>query len=123
MTKLRAYELRTKSKAELEDQLKSLKTELASLRVTKVTGSAANKLGRISAVRKGVAAVLTVMNQTQREHLRKHFAGKKYLPTDLRVKKTRAIRRQLNQHERSQVTIREAKKRTHFPLRKYALKA
>lgn len=35
------------------------------------------------------------MNQKQRQNLRELYKGKKYTPLDLRVKKTRAIRRRL----------------------------
>ena len=44
---LKRVELRTKSKSELLAQLKDLKTELASLRVAKVTGGAPNKLSKM----------------------------------------------------------------------------
>ena len=46
-------------------------------------------------VRKSIARVLTVTNQKQRQNLREFYKNKKYLPLDLRVKKTRAIRRRL----------------------------
>lgn len=49
--------------------------ELSVLRVAKVTGGAANKLSKIKVVRKSIARVLTVINQTQRENLRKFYAG------------------------------------------------
>jgi hypothetical protein len=39
---------------------------------------------------------LTVTNLKRRQHLREFYKGKKYLPLDLRAKKTRAIRRQLS---------------------------
>ena len=35
------------------------------------------------------------MNQKQRQNLREYYKNKKYLPHDLRAKKTRAIRRRL----------------------------
>ena len=46
-------------------------------------------------VRKAIARVLTIMNQKSRENLREFYKDKKYLPLDLRPKKTRAIRRRL----------------------------
>ena len=49
--------------------------ELSALRVAKVTGGAANKLSKIKVVRKSIARVLTVINQTQKENLRKFYAG------------------------------------------------
>ncbi|KAL2918471.1 60S ribosomal protein L35, L29 [Polyrhizophydium stewartii] len=123
MTKVKAYELRNKNKAELTSELETLKTELASLRVQKVANGNAPKLAKIGEVRKSIARVLTVMNQNQRAQLRLFYKGKKYIPTDLREKKTRAIRRRLTKFEASRKTVRQQKKDTHFPLRKYAVKA
>merc|ERR1712070_1353756 len=125
MTKVKCYELRkqSKSKADLTKQLDELKTELANLRVAKVTGGAASKLSKIKVVRKNIARVLTVINETQKGALRKHYADLKYAPLDLRVKKTRAIRRRLTKHERGLKTGRQTKREALFPLRKYAVKA
>lgn len=47
-------------KADLLDQLKDFKAELALLRVAKVTGSALNKLSKIEIVRLSTVQVLTV---------------------------------------------------------------
>ena len=46
MGKLKVHELRTKNKGDLTKQLEELKTELAALRVAKVTGGAASKLSK-----------------------------------------------------------------------------
>jgi large subunit ribosomal protein L35e len=88
--------------------------------------------------------VLTVVNQKQRQNLREFYKKKKYLPLDLRAKRTRAIRRRLTpvcyarpytdeltlmarpihlQNEKSAKTLRQKKKEAHFPIRKYAVKA
>uniref|UniRef100_A0A3Q3ILE1 Large ribosomal subunit protein uL29 n=1 Tax=Monopterus albus TaxID=43700 RepID=A0A3Q3ILE1_MONAL len=91
--KIKARDLRGKKKEELLKQLDDLKNELSQLRVAKVTGGAASKLSKIRVVRKSIARVLTVINQTQKENLRKFYKGKKYKPLDLRPKKTRALRR------------------------------
>merc|ERR1712227_490676 len=125
MTKVKCYELRkqSKSKADLTKQLDELKTELANLRVAKVTGGAASKLSKIKVVRKNIARVLTVINETQKGALRQHYAGLKYAPLDLRAKKTRAIRRRLTADEQGKMTNRAAKRKAFFPLRKYAVKA
>lgn len=45
--KLKAHELRGKSKEDLMKQLEELKTELSQLRVHKVTGGAASKLSKM----------------------------------------------------------------------------
>merc|ERR1711924_474353 len=124
MTKVKCYELRKQSKAraDLTKQLDELKTELANLRVAKVTGGAASKPAKIKVVRKNIARVLTVINETQKGALRQHYAGLKSAPLDLRAKKTRAIRR-LTQDEQNKKTCRQAKRDALFPLRKYAVKA
>ncbi|KAJ6515895.1 60S ribosomal protein L35 [Mycena sanguinolenta] len=121
--KVKAYELQSKSKNDLSKQLVELKNELANLRVQKVTGGSASKLTKINTVRKSIARVLTVMNQKARQNLREYYKDKKYLPLDLRAKKTRAIRRRLSKHDAKQKTLKQKKKDDNFPIRKYALKA
>jgi large subunit ribosomal protein L35e len=121
--KVKAYELQSKSKNDLTKQLSELKTELLTLRVQKTTGGAPSKLTKINAVRKSIARVLTVMNHKSRQNLREYYKNKKYLPLDLRPKKTRAIRRRLTKRETSLKTEKQHKKDIHFPLRKYAVKA
>merc|ERR1712115_659719 len=120
---VKAFQLRDKSKDELNKQLSDLKNELVELRVAKVTGGAPSKLAKIGDVRKSIARVNTVIRQTQKAHIRKFYAGKKYVPVDVRPKKTRAIRRQLSKAQLEKRTLRETKKSTHFPMRKYAVKA
>nr|XP_008526627.1 PREDICTED: 60S ribosomal protein L35 [Equus przewalskii] len=121
--KIKARDLRGKKKEELLKQLDDLKVELSQLRVAKVTGGAASKLSKIRVVRKSIARVLTVINQTQKENLRKFYKGKKYKPLDLRPKKTRAMRRRLNKHEENLKTKKQQRKERLYPLRKYAVKA
>jgi large subunit ribosomal protein L35e len=98
----------------LAKQLTELKTELLTLRVQKIAGGSASKLTKMyvytsplsfhsiwvssthsNTVRKSIARVLTVTNQKLRQGTRDHYKKKKYLPLDLRPKKTRAIRRRL----------------------------
>ncbi|GIX83688.1 60S ribosomal protein L35 [Caerostris darwini] len=123
MAKVKARELRGKKKDEVTKQLEELKQELASLRVSKVTGGAASKLSKIYIVRKSIARVLTVMNQNRKENLRKLYKNKKYKPVDLRPKKTRAMRRQLTPRQMNLRTPKEQKKMLAWPMRKFAVKA
>ena len=74
-------------------------------------------------VRKSIARVLTVINQTQKENLRKFYKGKKYKPVDLRPKKTRAIRRALSAYESSRKTAKAVARERAWPTRKFAIKA
>ncbi|XP_060607124.1 large ribosomal subunit protein uL29-like [Ruditapes philippinarum] len=121
--KVKAKELRGKRKEDLQKQLLELKTELQSLRVAKVTGGAASKLAKIHVVRKSIARVLTVIHQTQKDNLRKFYRNKRYMPKDLRPKKTRAIRRLLTPREKSLKTKKQQRKERLYPMRKYAVKA
>jgi len=74
-------------------------------------------------VRKSIARILTVINQTQKENLRKFYQKRRHVPKDLRPKKTRAMRRALTKHELSIRSAKELKKRRAFPMRKFAVKA
>jgi large subunit ribosomal protein L35e len=118
MARIKVHELRQKTKADLLAQLKDLKVELALLRLAKVTGGAPNKLSKIKVVRLSIAQVLTVISQKQKAALMEVYKNKKYLPLDLRPKKTKAIRRRLTKHQASLKTERERKNETYFPLRK-----
>ncbi|KAH0930587.1 hypothetical protein HID58_016314 [Brassica napus] len=69
-----------------------------------------------------IAQVLTVISQKQKLALREAYKTKKFLPLDLRPKKTRAIRRRLTKHQASLKTEKEKKKEMYFPIRKYAIK-
>jgi large subunit ribosomal protein L35e len=74
------------------------------------------------------------LTSQQRTALRKFYEGKKYLPLDLRAKKTRAQvcpflmgvddqRRALSKKDASRVTLRTKKIAQAFPAQKYALRA
>ncbi|KAI9784528.1 MAG: 60S ribosomal protein L35 [Peltula sp. TS41687] len=121
-TKIKVGPLWGKSKDELKKQLNDLKYELSQLRVQKITGGASSKLTKIHDLRKSVARVLTIINANQRAQLRLFYQKKKYLPLDLRPRKTRAMRRALTKHERTRITEKQKKKNVHFPMRRYAVK-
>ena len=63
------------------------------------------------------------MSHSAREEAKAKYAKSKYVPKDLRVKKTRAIRRALTPFEASRKTVRQQKKAVNYKIRKYALKA
>jgi len=73
-------------------------------------------------VRKSIARILTVINQTQKENLRKYYQKRRRIPKDLRQKKTRAMRRALTKHELSIRSAKQLKKQRVFPMRKFAVK-
>ncbi|KAL3620634.1 60S ribosomal protein L35 [Castilleja foliolosa] len=122
MPRVKVHELRQNNKTTLLAQLDELKSELSLLRVAKVTGGAPNKLSKIKVVRLSIARVLTVISQKQKAALREVYSKKKYLPLDLRPKKTRAIRRRLTKHQASLKTEKQKTKEMYFPLRKYVIK-
>uniref|UniRef100_A0A6B2LRS7 60S ribosomal protein L35 n=1 Tax=Arcella intermedia TaxID=1963864 RepID=A0A6B2LRS7_9EUKA len=119
---VKAHEIRDKSKEELTTQLESLRNELSQLRVAKVTGGTPAKLAKIKDIRKSIARVLTVYNQSRKSAIRKDFANKKFKPLDLRPKLTRALRRRLTPAQEAAVSLRTRKRLANFPQRKYALK-
>jgi len=69
------------------------------LRVAQVTNGTNSKLGKVKMVRKNIARVLTVINNKARDsfrsQLKKEGVTNERKPKQLRVKKTRAIRRAL----------------------------
>ncbi|KAI4863751.1 60S ribosomal protein L35 [Hypoxylon rubiginosum] len=121
-SKVKTGQLWNKSKEDLLKTLGELKTELGQLRIQKVVSSG-SKLNKIHDLRKSIARVLTVVNLKQRSQLRLFYKNKKYLPLDLRPKQTRAIRRRLSPEEKSIVLEKTKKRASHFPQRKYAVKA
>ncbi|XP_063557608.1 large ribosomal subunit protein uL29 [Gorilla gorilla gorilla] len=121
--KIKAQDLLGKKEEELLKQLDDLKVELSQLRVAKVTGGAASKLPKIRVVRKSIARVLTVINQTQKENLGKFYKGKKYKHLHLRPKKTRAVRRPLSKHEENLTIEKQQQSEQLSPMRKCAVKA
>lgn len=114
--------MRNLSKTELLKQLKDLKQELSSLRVNQVAGATPAKLARIHPVRKAIARVLTIIHANQRNELKKFYKGKKFVPLDIRPKKTRALRRKLTDYESNKKTLKQKRLATAFPKRKYAIK-
>ncbi|KAJ1378283.1 hypothetical protein SESBI_48019 [Sesbania bispinosa] len=98
------------NKSRASESIEGSQTELALLRVAK------------KVVRLSIAQVLTVISHEQKATLREAYKNKKYLPLDLRPKKTRAIRRRLTKHQASLKTKRGKKKELYYPLRKYAVK-
>merc|ERR1719203_1281745 len=105
--KVKAFELRNKTSKEMLKELDELRNELSQLAVAKTTGAAASKLAKINVIRKNIARVNTVYNQKMKGDARAQFDGKKYIPQDLRPKKTRAIRRALTKAQKNLVTKRE----------------
>lgn len=120
---VKAYELRSMNKEDLLKTLGEHRKELSELHVAKVTDGAASKIAKIKSVRKSIARILTVHNQQQKDGLRKAAAGSKYVPKDLRVKKTRAMRRALSKAERSKKTNKQKRMAAAFPAVKFAVKA
>ena len=62
-----------------------------------------------------------MFNQKQKQEARKEHKGKKFLPLDLRPKKTRAIRRALKTEQKFGKTTRQKTRESNFPLRRYAV--
>ncbi|OLY79846.1 60S ribosomal protein L35 [Smittium mucronatum] len=121
-TRVKAADLREKSKAELLQTLANLKKDLLNLKVQHVGGAGSSSGLKIKEMRKNVARVLTVISQTERKKALEEAKGKR-IPYDLRFKKTRAIRRKLSRSDRNVKTVRQQKRLTHLARRQYAVKA
>jgi large subunit ribosomal protein L35e len=91
--------LMEQSVADLKKKLEESREELSTLRVTQAANSNASKVNQITGVRKEIARILTAVNQKAKAAVRETWAGKKYIPKDLRQKKTRAMRRALSKSE------------------------
>ena len=65
--------------------------------------------------------MLTVYNQKQKQDARKEYKNKKYLPLDLRPKKTRAIRRALKTEQKYAKTTRAKTRASNFPMRRFVV--
>mmetsp|Transcript_104607 Transcript_104607/g.291252 ORF Transcript_104607/g.291252 Transcript_104607/m.291252 type:complete len:124 (-) Transcript_104607:97-468(-) len=121
MVKLKAYELRTRTSKELLKELDDMKAELAQLRVAKVSGGAASKLAKIKIVRKNIARILTVYNTKMKAEARAKYKGKKFVPLDLRPKKTRKMRRALKVEQKYMKTQKQKTRESNFPKRRFAV--
>ncbi|KAJ1837641.1 60S ribosomal protein L35, L29 [Coemansia sp. RSA 2703] len=123
MVKVKVTDLRAKSQAELTQVLDQYKQDLMDLKVKQVASGSDVNGAKIRDTRRNIARVLTVITQQARDEVRAQYAGKKYIPKDLRAKKTRALRRALTAEELSRTTVRQQKKNALFARRQYAIKA
>jgi large subunit ribosomal protein L35e len=122
MAPIKAKTLRAESRGKVLQKLAGLRTDLAKLRVAKLA-QGGSRAAEIGVARKNIARALTVANQKYRFAQKKIFKGQKFQPKELRVKKTRALRRALNVAERNRKTVRTQKKIANFPRRVFAIKA
>lgn len=87
-----------------------LKVALSQLHVSELPGSTASKLSKTQLVCKSIAFVLTAINQTQKENLRKFYKGTKYKPLELQPKKICAMHCQLNMPEENWKATQQQRK-------------
>lgn len=127
--KLRMQDMLPKKTKDLQAQVQELKVELNSLKVAKVTGGTASKVGKIRLFRKNIARVLTAISHKARDKMRAEIKqqcgghGLKRIPKVLREKKTRAMRRALTPAQANKLTVKAAKKARNFKVRNYAVAA
>lgn len=122
MSQLRMKELKDLDKEGLLTRLTEYKKELSQLRVNQSVAGTASKLSKIGTMRKNIARILTVLNQTERANLRKFYAGKKYTPKSLRPKLTKSRRQALKPVERNKKLRRTIRREAKYPKRVYAVK-
>ncbi|RNF12357.1 60S ribosomal protein L35 [Trypanosoma rangeli] len=122
---IKIRDLREKSKDDLMKQLMEFKKELSQLRVAQQLNSAGTRLGRIRLIRKSIARILTVLNQNERDNLRKFYSEKKLRsskPKALRAKLTRRRRLALKDNEKNRKTRHQLRMARKYPRRVYAVK-
>merc|ERR1712014_443557 len=90
---------------------------------TRFFQTGAQKVGKLRSTRKNIAKVLTVINQSQKEQLQKFYRGKKVKPVDLKPRKTRAMRKALNKHEKSLKNLKTIRRERKNALKNFAIKA
>ena len=124
MVKIATKDLREKNKDELLKQLAEFKKELSQLRVAQHVSGTPAKVSKIRSMRKNVARVLTVMNQKERENVRKLYSkkGATKMPKELRSKLTKRRRLALKGAEKNAKTRRQIREASKFPRRVYAVK-
>jgi large subunit ribosomal protein L35e len=116
-------ELKTKSRADLLEELAKLEKKLFELRGQVGSSSSAEKLSTIRVLRKDVARVKTVLMVQQRDALAAKFKGAKLLPKDIRPHIVKSKRNALPPKYANKLT-KAAWRRSKFlkPV-KFALKA
>ena len=120
--KVKAFELRKENEESLITSLNKFRSELVSLRTSKVSSAPQVKLARIRVARKAIAKCLTVINEKRREVAKAEHSKKKYSPRDLRWKNsTKASRRGLSKHQANIQTLRQAKRSANFKPRRFAI--
>ena len=77
---------------------------------------------QIANLRQSIARIQIVKNQKIKENLRELYRDQPHKPKDLRPKKTRAMRRELTNEEKS-ITLKKTQRRNFaFPQRNFTLK-
>ena len=137
--KIRPFNLRKRTPEELNQLLDEYRKELGVLRINKLTSAVGSRIAKISLVRKGVARILTTINQKRRQEFRKVFTSpaeiRKFndeyktsytssrIPKQLRPRKTRALRRALTKHQSHKKLVKIIKRERAFPQRKFFVKS
>lgn len=125
MSHLKIKDLRSSDKNELQKKLAEFKKELSQLRVVQQVSGQAGRIARIGPIRKSIARILTVLNQNERENLRKAYSDKKTrdaMPKSLKQKLTRRRRLALKDNEKNRKTRRQLRQAAKFPKRVFAVK-
>ena len=118
---VKASVLRKKTEEQLNKDLEEFRKNLSELKFNKVSASHQMKVSKLRTVRKDIARVLTTINTMKKDAAREKYAKAKYMPLDLRVKKTRKLRRRLTKHQRGLTTLKQRKHSENYPQRTFAL--
>ena len=126
INKVSAKVLRQYSKKDLLARLETLKKELLQVRCATHTSGTQTKACKQRIIRRSIARVLTILNQNEKENLRKFYASSKNrhkMPKFLRPKLTKAKRLALKPEEANAKSRRQMRKEKAFPQRIFFLKS
>ena len=120
MGHLKGKDLRQKSRNDLLEELASLEKKMFELKGQKSAGS---KLNEIKQARRDIARVKTILMEQQRKALNEKYAGKKYVPVDIRKHTEKSIRSKLAPKYANKMTSAQIRRNKFLHPVKFALKA
>jgi large subunit ribosomal protein L35e len=123
MGHLKAFELREKKRGDLLEQLAALEKKLFELRGQASSSSSRPKMHDIRCVRKDIARVKCTLMEQQRKALKEKYAGKKFVPKDIRPHAPKSVRKQLPAKFANKLTTKAGRRAKFLKPVKFALKA
>ncbi|KAL6121024.1 hypothetical protein NUSPORA_02128 [Nucleospora cyclopteri] len=108
-----AKELRNLTEEQLNINLREMQNEHQKLLQNKHSKKV--EPNDIKIVRKDIARIKTIMYEKKVEKMIEEFKGKKFIPKELRIKKTRALRRALTKNQKNMMSRNQRIIRKKYP--------